>query len=129
MLRRLLLRHPAGTLALLLAALMVRLLVPAGYMPDVGAGKLTLTLCSGMGPMAGTVHHGHDPARPASDAPCGFGGLAIGGTGGAIAVPDAPVASFALPLAIRSADVAPLAPPRRLRPPLRAPPLPILATA
>ncbi len=129
-LRRLLLRHPAGAIALLLATLAIRLLVPQGYMPDTGAGRLTLTLCSGMGPMAGMAgmaRHGHDPAKPAPDAPCGFGGLTTGGTGGAIAAPEAPSASFALPRPSRIAGAAPVAAPRRLRPPLRAPPVPLLA--
>lgn len=125
-LRRLLRRHPAAALALLLATLAIRLLVPAGYMPDIGAGRLTLTLCSGMGPMAGMAR-GHETGKPASDAPCGFGGLAIGGTGGGVATPASPPVTFALPSPPRIAAARAAAAPRRLRPPLRAPPSPLLA--
>jgi hypothetical protein len=68
---------------LLVAALAVRALVPAGWMPGTTpAGAATLVLCTGTGPMTVAMpgmHHGKadDPAKPAPEHPCAFAGLAL----------------------------------------------------
>lgn len=76
-----------GLFSLLLAGLLLRILVPAGFMVS-GQG---LVPCDGFGPAAAApAHHGgrpakHDPARHA-DGPCPYAALA------APAVPPAPPA-------------------------------------
>jgi len=65
------LAHPAsrrhrGWAIALLAALLLRALVPAGFMPAVGAGSLALVFCEPGALVAagvhGAHHHGHDGA-------------------------------------------------------------------
>ncbi len=119
--RSLLLSHPVLALALGLAALALRLAVPAGFMPALDHGRYALAPCAGAGPMAGMHPGGADAQAGAS---CAFADLslpAIGGTGAAAVAAAAVFAAIAAPFP------APLAPRRaalRLRPPLRAPPLP-----
>lgn len=116
--------------ALLLAglmALLVRAMIPAGYMPEGrGAGWL-MTLCTGDGVQAVLVDADGTPVEPdgpADTAPsCAFGSLA------APALSAAP--ALLLVLAIAFVMARGLVPARRpvrrlpeqLRPPLRAPPV------
>jgi len=62
--------------ALLLLALLLRTVVPAGWMP-AATGGFNITLCSGMGP--GAARMGHDAPMhkdgPQPDHPCAFAGL------------------------------------------------------
>ena len=83
-------------LALLACALLLRLLVPAGWMPVSDANGVHLTLCSGTGPMtmpsmaamapgktmAGMAHHMPTDEQGAPEHPCAFAhlGLAIAET-------------------------------------------------
>ena len=71
---------------LLLAALAVRALVPAGWMPAASAaGATVLVFCPGVTPAVGPtaampgMHHGKtgDPAHPAAEHPCAFAGLGL----------------------------------------------------
>lgn len=77
-------------LAFIAIALLMRLLVPAGFMPATGQG-FAITLCTGMGAMPAWVDkHGHihkgkqTPDKPVEH-PCGFGafGAALDLPGGA----------------------------------------------
>ena len=80
-------RFPAvrpGLCALLLGALLLRMLVPAGFMLAADArGAPALVLCDGVAPPAATMpamhggHH-HAPADPAQrhEAPCPYAALA-----------------------------------------------------
>jgi hypothetical protein len=149
-LRRLLLDHRTLALWLAVAALTVKLLVPAGFMVGVVDGRVSLQICSGFGPvvaaptmdhaMAGHVmpgpvhdtrampdHRGeteHDGAEHAGVAmPCAFAALAHGAVAAADAVVLASAIAFVLALGF-AAVVRPAA--RRvpfLRPPLRGPPI------
>jgi hypothetical protein len=71
-----------GLLSLLLGALILRMLVPAGFMiAATPAGAAALVLCDGTVPAAHTLHHHpeHDaPAAPAhhQQAPCPYAALA-----------------------------------------------------
>jgi hypothetical protein len=126
-----LLRSQLWLAALLLAAaLALRLLVPAGFMPTVADGRITLMLCSGTQPvqpraaMPGMAHHESDGASMAGS-PCAYADLALPalGTGDAVLL----VAALAFVMALAVRRIVPL-PPRdaaRLRPPLRGPPLPV----
>lgn len=81
--RNLLLRHRALAAWLIAAALLMKALVPGGFMPVVSAGSITIELCSGFGPekmtmaMPGMADHGgkHDQSGK-GEMPCGFGGHA-----------------------------------------------------
>ena len=93
-------------LALLACALLLRLLVPAGWMPVSDAAGVHLTLCSGTGPMtmppmgtmahgrtmAGIAHHMPSDQQGVPEHPCAFGQLSL-----AIAEPKLP--ALALPIA------------------------------
>jgi len=95
----------AAALALLVCALALRLLVPAGWMPVRDARGLHLTLCSGSGPMempAGAMpgmdhamagdaaHHGpHDRDQGMQDHACPFASLSLAIT--APPLPEAPL--------------------------------------
>lgn len=129
--RSALLRHPLLAVAIGLAALALRLAVPAGYMPVMNGGGLVLALCSNSGPAAASEasHHSElgsheDPGAPKADSSCAFADLSLPVIGGAGAVQLAAALLFVIAAGLFFA--APL-PPRsalRLRPPLRGPPLP-----
>ncbi len=131
-LRTLIRGHFWAALALLVAALAVRIAVPAGMMPAYGPDGPTLILCSGhmepamagMAPaaMAGMPAKGdgkHD-ATP-SDAPCAFTGLlAVALDGAALPVLPPPlVVAIAVLLATLVGAIVPAC---RLWPPRRGPP-------
>ena len=125
-LRRLLANSPRLALWLVVAALAVRLLVPAGYMLSP-ARPLALVACPGVTPVA---HHGHGGApahHQAPDQPCAFAVLAAALAVAAATMLAAVTLLVAAPPASRPRTVAaPRAPPR-WRPPLRAPPLVLVA--
>ena len=130
-LRRTLIAHPALVAVLLAATLLLKLLVPAGFMADVSNGHITIELCSGYGPqrmemaMPGMDHsmpdHGKkDHGKP--EMPCAFSGLSAA----SLAATD-PIQLAALIVFILAIGMLPIvlpAPTRRayLRPPLRGPP-------
>jgi len=128
-LRLLLVRRPGAIAWLVACVLAVRLLVPAGYMPAMGAHGVALSLCPGTMPVAHApaMHHGGggepgERSAPTAAMPCAFAGA---GT----AVLDVPVVAVVL-LAIVPASVSGMRivaprsarPSARWRPPLRAPP-------
>ena len=131
-LRHLLLRHPAFAVTAALAALCMKLLVPAGYMPVIAGGGISIAICPGyaaMTPgampeaMAGMDHHRQDKHHGgAPEMPCGFTGLAMLSLGAVDAIVLMVPAFFA---AMRAPHVAPpitIAITAHLRPPLRGPP-------
>ena len=66
-------------LGLLALALLMRVMVPAGWMPAAGNG-MAITLCTGMGPVAAWIDadgkvHKQGPSDSRSDQPCAFSGL------------------------------------------------------
>lgn len=93
-------RHAIGLLLVL--ALVMRLLVPTGWMPEIDADGIRLTWCGSAGPpppafaaaMAETAErlavqagpHGPEPGgkhgghqKPGGDQPCAYAGLAFAG--------------------------------------------------
>ena len=65
--------HRTWVTLLVLPALAFRLLIPAGFMPGVGAGfTITMQMCHGAGPLPTPA--GHDPGQPQPrhDSPCVF---------------------------------------------------------
>ena len=144
-LRRLLLDHHRLALWLALAALTVRLLVPAGFMVGQVDGRAMLQICSGFGPVsvapvtdhgampmtghaaATAKHHGggHDDAggHAAVDMPCAYAALAHGAVAAADIVLLAFAIAFVMALGFAARAVRPLRSRAYLRPPLRGPPL------
>lgn len=125
-----------GWLALLLAAtLLARLIVPGGFMPALDHGTALLRLCPAaaepmpaMAAMAGRhggSHEGgpHGSEHGKAEAPCAFAGLGLAMTGPVGPALLVAAVRFAAMQALLVAVPASPAPPARLRPPLRAPPL------
>ncbi|HEX8481936.1 MAG TPA: hypothetical protein VF650_08550 [Allosphingosinicella sp.] len=123
LLRSALLKHPLLAVTIGLAALMLRLAVPAGFMPALDHGRLVLTVCSGYG-AAQARHAMPSPDKPKADGGCAFADLALPLIGGADPVQAAAALFFMIAAALfAGAALAPCAA-LRLRPPLRGPPLP-----
>jgi hypothetical protein len=104
-------------------ALLVRLLVPAGFMPQVAHGQVAIVACPGMAMVSEAHHHAHDaPAHDGFERPCAFAAVAAPATLLAIVLllvlPSAAVVRKLYPLAAATAPRVTL----RWRPPLRAPP-------
>ncbi|OAN66363.1 hypothetical protein [Sphingomonas sp. TDK1] len=150
-LRRHLRTHCWLAFAILAAALLARVCVPAGFMPVRDTdGTVRLAFCSGYGPapmaasmpaspadgmphamggmhhMAGMTHAMPSHDRPADGAqmqsPCAFADLALAAIGGADPIQLAALLLFVLATGFITALPLPPRAPARLRPPLRAPP-------
>ncbi|WP_341207426.1 hypothetical protein [uncultured Sphingomonas sp.] len=114
------------------ATLLLRLLVPGGYMIDRVSGHFTITICSGIAaPAAATAmpgmhgdmpDHGKKDDRGKVDMPCAFSGLSAA----ALSATD-PLQLAALIVFVMGTGFARRLPPpeparAHLRPPLRGPP-------
>ncbi|MFM5908375.1 MAG: hypothetical protein ACKOPO_12455 [Novosphingobium sp.] len=122
-------QFPAILRFLAVAALIVRAMVPSGWMPVADADGIRIAICSGSGPMEmvidrnGGLHEGSPPAdRAAPRDPCPFG-LA---SAMAADVP-APMALPAPPIALpeehaRAVSFAARPFARAVKPPARGPP-------
>ena len=113
------------------ATLVLRLLVPTGYMIANEHGRLAIELCSGVAPqsmaMAMPGMHGGMPDHGKKDhgkaeMPCAFSGLSAASLGAVDAVQLAGLVAFIMAVGLCPAVLP--APARRtyLRPPLRGPP-------
>lgn len=97
-------------LAILGVALLLRVVIPTGWMPAHGADGVTrITLCTGMGAVEawvdadGAIHDKKPHGKSSADQPCAFTGLAMAGDLPAIAaLPAALAPSAAAPPAARS---------------------------
>ena len=127
-------RHNAWLAVMLACTLAMKVLIPVGFMPVIARGTVSLAICPGMiadEPMAhampGMDHGdagGKGDRHGNGQTPCAFAGLGIAALG---SVPPAILVAailFAFVLAARAAAWLPLVRTARLRPPLRAPPLP-----
>jgi hypothetical protein len=127
-------RHQHLALLVALVALLIRVVVPAGFMPAATHdGTITMRICSdtGHGPATMTIavrgsrgDDGGEPRHGKSLEPCAYAGLAMPALGGADAVLLALALAFVLALAIRVEPSRPARTVAHLRPPLRGPPLP-----
>jgi hypothetical protein len=135
-LRQHLMRHPALVALLVAFALMMKALVPTGYMFGTSAtGSITIELCSGYGPVAVAApahdmahHHSeHDQKKhdhQGNEMPsCAFSGLSAPSLAGADPLLLAVAIAFVILTVFRIA-ARPVSPDARsyLRPPLRGPP-------
>lgn len=121
-------------LAVLLCAatLLLKLIVPTGYMIDNGQGRITITLCSGVASrpmvMAMPGMHGNMPDHGKSrdhgkaEMPCAFSGLSAPMLGAVDPIQLAAMIAFVI--AVGLAGIVIQAPSRlaHLRPPSRGPP-------
>jgi hypothetical protein len=129
--RALLFRNASLAFLLVLAALFVRAIVPAGYMPAAQSRSFTVMLCADQNatsmrvaiPIDGLSLPHEGKSDHASDSPCSFGGLAMGATGFADAALLAVALAHVISLGFAPVEVPTLQGFFYLRPPLRGPPL------
>lgn len=136
-LRHLLASNRSIAVLILAAALVLRVLVPPGFMPMVEQGRISIVICPDGGPQTaqgaspamahGPMTHGerkapedeHGKAEPS----CVFTGLAAPALAGTDPLLRAAAILFILLLAVRTPERVPVRLALRLRPPLRGPPL------
>lgn len=117
------------TLLVCAAALLLKLLVPAGYMIDSDGGHMGIIMCSGTGPMMDmpAMHGDGSDHRKSKDhgkaeMPCAFSSLSAAALSAIDPIQLGALIAFMMALG----SVGPLLPAplhcRRLRPPLRGPP-------
>lgn len=120
------LRRRALAVLLVGLALLMRIAVPAGYMPAFAGGAITVVLCSGDAPQKMTMAMpggaGHRDGEHGRELPCGFSALSVASLAGAdpVVIPAAIAFIVATTIAASRARVAARTP--YLRPPLRGPP-------
>ena len=116
------LRHSLLALGIGLAALLLRLTVPAGFMPVLDQGRLALTICPGSGSATESGMAHHDGGQPKTDSNCAFADLAVPAVAGADPVLAAAALLFLIVAGLLPAAALPPGAALRLRPPLRGPP-------
>ncbi|MBB3695510.1 hypothetical protein [Sphingomonas sp. BK580] len=128
-LRYLIARRPTALAWLLLLALALRLVVPAGFMPDTSARAVTLVACPewGAGPAVSGHHAAHDRADHGrshrhAEPPCAFAGLGSPTLAAGDAAPLTPPADAVARAATPLGRALGLLATERLRPPAHAPP-------
>lgn len=129
-LRHLILANRPFACAILALALMMKLALPAGFMPTVNNGQIQVTLCSGTGPMTvvmtipGLDHGKQDGEGHSgkSEQPCAFSGLSAPSLAATDPILLAAAILLILALGIRPMVVLTSTAPPHLRPPLRGPP-------
>lgn len=114
------------------ATLLLKLLVPTGYMIDGDNGYFTITICSGTAPRTITMDmpgmhgdmadHGKSKDHGKAEMPCAFSGLSAAITGAIDPIQLAALIAFVMVIGL--VGLLSPAPSRRsyLRPPLRGPP-------
>ncbi|MEQ1539231.1 MAG: DUF2946 family protein [Sphingorhabdus sp.] len=129
--RKLISGHRGLALLLIVCALFVKALVPAGYMVGPSTKTLTVSICTdGAGAMLTKQieipmekgSHGSDKSHGKADGTCAFSALSMAGMGGADANLLALALAFILVLGFASTTVPRASRLSHLRPPLRGPP-------
>jgi hypothetical protein len=131
-LRRLILRHRPAAAWLVAFALLMRLLVPTGYMPSMANGRIGIELCPGTAPvklqatahgsMPGITHHEEEGGHEQPEQPCAYAGLSAPTLGGTDPLLLTAALAYVAAVALRVAPPPASAQPHHLRPPLRGPP-------
>lgn len=114
------------------AALMLKLLVPTGYMIGNDHGHITLELCSGIAtqPMAkampgmhdGASGHGKSQDHGKAEMPCAFSGLSAASLGAIDPIQLAALIVFVMAVGLAPAVLPAITRQGYIRPPLRGPP-------
>lgn len=124
-------RHLAALLCA--AALLLKLLVPGGYMIDGDHGRLTIALCAGTAPAMTPPHrptmhaampdHRKSESHDKAEQPCAFSGLSAAALGAIDPVLLAALIAFVMACVAARTMPPPALQRAYLRPPLRGPPL------
>lgn len=119
-------------LLLCVATLLLKLLVPSGYMIESDHSRITITICSGVAPATMTmdmpgVHrdvpeHGKPQDHGKAEMPCAFSGLSAASLGAIDPIQLAALIAFVLAIGLSPAMLPAIIRPGYLRPPLRGPP-------
>lgn len=129
-LRRLVLANRPFACAIIALALILKIAVPAGFMPTVSEGQIVISVCSGMGEttmaitIPGLKNGKSDGGSPHSkiDQPCAFAGLSAPSLAAADPILLAAAILFVLALGMRPLLLPAASASPYLRPPLRGPP-------
>ncbi|MFM6831647.1 MAG: DUF2946 domain-containing protein [Novosphingobium sp.] len=129
-LRHFLLARRWVALAVIVIALAIKALVPAGFMLETRGHVLTVAVCADASGGHAATRQIAVPGKPDANAAaqaksgegCAFSALSFAALSGANPELLALALAFILLLGIRAATVLRVAPARRIRPPLRAPP-------
>ena len=131
-------QHRTIALAIVLLALLARMLIPIGYMPVAQNDGIVMALCPDQGamPMAHTAMAGmdhaqamtghatdHDPSGHMKSGPCAFAGLALTATAAADPSLLALAILFVVTMLFRRPQPTRASDPLFLRPPRTGPPL------
>lgn len=114
------------------ATLLLKLLIPTGYMIDSDHGRIAITICSGTAPLTMTKqmlgmhgdmpNHGKSKDHGKAEMPCAFSGLSAAMLGAIDPIQLAALIAFILTLGLAVAILPAPSRPSYLRPPLRGPP-------
>ncbi|MGC5796199.1 hypothetical protein J4O76_03900 [Sphingomonas sp. NFX23] len=114
------------------ATLLLKLLVPAGYMIGTEHGRITIELCSGVAPRAVTMampemhgdmpDHGRSQDHGKAEMPCAFSGLSAASLGAIDPVQLVALIAFVMAIGLSPAIQPATVRRGHLRPPLRGPP-------
>jgi hypothetical protein len=114
------------------AALLLKLLVPTGYMIGSEPGRITLELCSGVAPRAMTnampgMHgdmpdHGDSQDHGKVEMPCAFAALSTASLGAIDPIQFITLIAFVMAVGLSPAVLPTIMRRSNLRPPLRGPP-------
>ena len=117
------------------AALLLKLLVPAGYMIGSEHNQITITLCSGVAPQAMTTampgmhgamsDHGTPKDHGKAEMPCAFAGLSTASLGAINPILLVTLIAFVMAVGLSPAVLPAITRRSNLRPPLRGPPAPL----
>lgn len=127
-LRRLIRRHRRLAAGLVVLALAMKLLMPAGFMPTVSGGGILVQICSGTSgqmmamTLPGTAGNQDEHPAAKADMPCAFAGLSTPSLAAADPIMLALAILFAVAAVFRAPRLVLPASPAFLRPPLRGPP-------
>ena len=125
-LRALLLRYRAMAIAVVLIALCMRALVPAGMMVSAGTKFLTVEICADASGLDAkhriAIPVKGDPLSKSADSPCAFSALGMAALGGADGIVLALALAFILLTGFAPVRAVLVRISGHLRPPLRGPP-------
>ena len=109
--------------------MMIKVLVPAGFMPTFEQGQIVVSICSGAGPMTMVMSmRGMDQGKKGdsqqgrSEQPCAFSGLSAPSLAAADPILLALAILLVMALALRPMVPSTVRQRPHLRPPLRGPP-------
>jgi hypothetical protein len=113
--------------------LLLKLLIPPGYMINNDHGRIAITICSGVAPLAMTtdmpgmhgdmVDHGKSKDHDRAEMPCAFAGLSAAMTGAIDPLQLSALIVFILAVCLVAGSIPAPSRPAHLRPPLRGPPV------